>query len=133
MSAFSVQFEGNVLVSYKTTRIAVLLAISVLIIAAIAASIINAMAKQSLDEAARGAGYQSVGPVSQNSVGYGTSQYLHAQTGACAVLIYRRELKQGYWYTAYYDKESLSSDGTLPTAQEAAATIARRTGTTCVV
>ena len=119
--------------SYKSARIAAMLAISVILMAAIVTAVINAMAKQPLKEAVQKAGYHSISSTLQNHVGYGVSQYLRAKAGTCSVLIYRRETKGGYWYTTFYGKEQLSSDGSLPNSQKAVATITRLTGTTCAV
>lgn len=119
--------------SYKTARMAAMMAIGVLLAAAVAAGVISSLSEKSLREAAKDAGYQSIGAVSQNNASYGVARYLKAKTGACQVLIYRHDTNQGYWYTAYYGKEQLSSNDTLLTAQEAAATITRLTSKLCVV
>ena len=108
-----------------TTRMAVILAIVVLLAGAIMGGFVNSTPKQPLDSAVHSAGYESVGSVSQNSVGHGVSQYLQAQAGTCLVLIYRRATDQGHWYTTYYKEEQLSSSDTLPSAKETIQAITR--------
>lgn len=121
----------GILMSYKTTRIAAMLAIGVLLAAAFATGVIDSLAKKSLRQAAKDAGYQSIGAISQNNAGYGVARHLRAKTGTCQVLIYRRDTDHGYWYVTYYGKEQLSSDATLLTAQDAAVEVTRLTGRLC--